>query len=147
MLPSPLARRARDCRAPNRCLGAAPVFRRPHLLVPGRATLGVRRVSSQEISHYGACPSDPHPADGPADLGWCIRRQWRVLYLSYRHAVNQPLRLGMEEFEMLMGDVLWRLCSALTPAGPPRRLEFAIPEEDVTDVRHERVYRPSGRVF
>ena len=83
----------------------------------------------------------------PADLGWCIRRHWRVIYYSARHAAGLPLWDGVDDFEVLMTDVLWRLSSAFSPIGPLGSAELAAAEEPSSDVRKQRVYQPSYRIF
>jgi hypothetical protein len=99
--------------------------------VPNRA----RRLTDQ-----GADPD-------PADLGWCIHRSWRVIYYAYRHAAGLPLWDGVDDFEILMADVLLRLSSAFEPVAPSRTSHNASEEKEFFDARAERVYQPSCRVY
>ena len=94
-------------------------------------------------SHLTDQGADPDPAD----LGWCIRRSWRVIYYSYRHAAGQPLWDGVEDFEILMADVLFRLSSAFEPIAPIRAPKLTGPECGPVDPRKDRVYQPSCRVY
>jgi hypothetical protein len=77
-------------------------------------------------------------------LGWRIRRQWRVIYYTYRHAVRLPLWDGVDDFEILMADVLFRLSSAFEPIAPIGSPPAGRPEHDP---RTNRVYQPSCRVY
>src|SRR5712692_7384145 len=64
--------------------------------------------------HWTDHGADPHPDD----LAWCIRHSWRVIYYSARQAAGLPLWSGVDDFEVLMTDVLFRLSSAFKPIPP-----------------------------
>ena len=95
-----------------------------------------------------ACHLTDQGADpDPTDLAWCIRRRWRVIYYSARHAAGLPLWSGVDDFEVLMTDVLLRLSSAFRPIPPVGSREVALTEDGPTDCRQDRVYQPCCRVF
>ncbi len=95
-----------------------------------------------------ACHLTDQGADpDPADLGWCIRRRWRVIYYSARQAAGLPLWPGVDDFEVLMTDVLCRLSSAFEPIAPIRAPKVTRRESGPIDIRKDRVYQPSCRVF
>jgi hypothetical protein len=94
----------------------------------------------------------PNPASGltdrgadpaPRDLAWCIRHEWRVLYYAARHAAGLPIWDGVDDFEVLMTDVLFRLSSAFKPIPPLRSREAAVPKDN----REDRVYQPFCRIY
>jgi hypothetical protein len=80
----------------------------------------------------------------PDDLGWCIRRRWRLLYYAYRHAAGLPLWDGAKEFERLMALVLGQLSRGFEPIAP---LCVARPEDPMFDPRTERLQQSSCRTF
>src|SRR5262249_49796254 len=82
-----------------------------------------------------------------ADLGWCIRRRWRVIYYSARYASGLPLWPGVDDFVLLMTDVLDSLCSGIEPILPLRAAKTSLPEDHPLDPRKDRVYRLCCRVF
>ena len=83
----------------------------------------------------------------PADLAWCLRRCWRVLYYTARQAAGQPLWDGVEEFEAAMVKVLLLLTSAYEPIAPLRRAKTARQDGGPSDGRPDRVCQPSCRVL
>jgi hypothetical protein len=83
----------------------------------------------------------------PGDLAWCIRRRWRVIYYSARHAAGQPLWQGVDEFVQNMARVLVLLSSGHEPIAPLHAAKTARPEDHPADGRKDRVYRLSCRVF
>jgi hypothetical protein len=82
-----------------------------------------------------------------ADLGWCIRRRWRVIYYTYRYAAGLPLWSGAGDFEQLMAEVLIQLSRGFEPIPPVRLPEQARAVEQPLDPRAERFQQPSRRVF
>ena len=99
-----------------------------------------------DSSRNPACHLTDRGADPqPADLGWCLRHAWRVLYYTYRHAAGLPLWDGVDDFEILMADVLFRLSSHFEPIVPIPRPQDAAPP--TVDPRQDRVYQPSCRVY
>jgi hypothetical protein len=104
----------------------------------------------------GNCPSGylPNPAchltdqgadPDPADLAWCIRRRWRVIYYSARRAAGQPLWDGVDDFEALLGEVLLRMSSRFEPIQPAHSPESH--RSAPTDARKGRFYQPSCRIL
>jgi hypothetical protein len=94
-------------------------------------------------SHLTDQGADPDPAD----LGWCICRRWRVIYYSARYAAGLPLWPGVDDFVVLMTDVLFRLSSGFEPIAPLRAPKAPLPEDRPIDPRKDRVYQPCGRIF
>ena len=57
-----------------------------------------------------------HGADpDPADLAWCIRRRWRVIYDSARYAAGQPLWRARR-----ISKPAWPRCSFCSAAASTR---------------------------
>ena len=106
---------------------------------------------TKRASHYLVNPAFPITDQGgdpdAADLGWCIRRRWRVIYYSYRHDTGQPLWNGGEDFLRLMAEVLAQLSRGFEPIVPLRVPEPAQPEDQLRDSRSERFQQPSCRIF
>ena len=105
------------------------------------------RYERDHPGNQAKAATDQGAAPDPADLGWCIRRAWRVIYYSYRQATGQSLWEGVDEFEILMADVLFRLSSGFEPIAPIRRPEEPKKEPQPFDSRDERIYQPSCRVY
>jgi len=82
-----------------------------------------------------------------ADLGWSIRRRWRVLYYAYRYAAGLSLWSGAGDFEELMAEVLAQLSRGFEPIAPVRLPEQTRPDNQPLDARAERFQQPSCRVF
>ena len=110
-----------------------------------------RKACGAQAAGYVANPAchltDQGGAPDPADLAWCVRRCWRVIYYSARQAAGQPLWLGADDFEALMTDLLFALGSAFEPVQPIRPPKSAVQERGAADVRKDRVSQPSCRVF
>src|SRR5690349_8834395 len=83
--------------------------------------------------HWTDQGADPHAVD----LAWCIRRRWRVIYYRARHAAGLPLWPGVEDFVVLMSDVLFRLSSGLEPIAPIHALKAPLPEDSPPDPRKD----------
>jgi hypothetical protein len=102
-------------------------------------------------SHAGRYVSNPacHFTDqgadaDPTDLKWQIHRRWRVIYYTYRHAAGLPLWDGVDDFIVLMADVLSRLSRGFEPIAP---IHSPPPGRRERDRRAERVYQSSCRVY
>jgi hypothetical protein len=123
-------------------MGIAPYHRSYQRARPGGGAQAAGYVPNPacHLTDQGADPD-------PADLVWCIRRRWRVIYYSARHAAGKPLWPGADDFEALMTDVLLRLSSTFEPIPPICSPKAARPENSPTDVRTGRVFQPSCRVF
>jgi hypothetical protein len=91
-------------------------------------------------THQGADPD-------AADLGWCIRRRWRVIYYAYRHTAGLPLWSGADAFERLMAEILCRLTRGLEPIAPLPKPVKDRPEDQLLDARSERFQQPLCRIF
>jgi hypothetical protein len=83
----------------------------------------------------------------PTDLAWCIRRHWRVIYYSARHAAGRPLWLGVGDFEQDMARVLVLLSNGFEPIAPLCSAKAGRPDECPVDGRKDRVYQPACRIF
>jgi hypothetical protein len=106
-------------------------------------TKRVQRYLPNPAFHITAQGADPDVAD----LGWCIRRCWRVIYYSNRHDAGLPLWEGAAAFERLMAEVLTQLSGGFEPIAPVRVPEEAQPEDQLLDWRSERFKQPSCRIF
>ena len=106
---------------------------------------------SKRASRYLANPAFRFTDQGadpvPGDLGWCIRRCWRVIYYGHRHAAGLPLWQGAEDFERLMAEVLAQLSRGFEPVTPLRIREQVRLEDQPLDPRSERFQQPSCRIF
>ena len=81
------------------------------------------------------------------DLAWCIRRRWRVIYYSFRRAAGKPLWDGVDDFDVLMTDVLLTLSSGFEPIAPIRSAAVAAADQEAMDARKDRYRQLSCRVF
>jgi hypothetical protein len=119
-------------------MGTAPYHHSYQRVRPGGGARAARYVSNPacHLTDQGADPD-------PADLAWCIRRRWRVIYYSVRYAAGLPLWPGVDDFETVMADVLRMLSSGFEPIAPVRTPKAG----DLTDVRRDRVYQLSCRIF
>ncbi len=90
-------------------MGIAPYHRSYKRVRPGGGGQAAGYVPNPacHLTDQGADPD-------PADLGWCIRRRWRVIYYTARQAAGRPLWDGVDDFEILMADVLLRLSPKVT---------------------------------
>jgi hypothetical protein len=86
--------------------------------------------------------SDPDPAD----LAWCIRRQWRIIYYTWRANEEGDLWTGAGDFEVLMLDALLRLSSAFKPISPVRR-RAVIAKDSPKDWRQDQLVEPASSVY
>ena len=120
-------------------MGMAP-YNRSYQRARGAPAAGCVLNRACDLTDQGGNPD-------PADLAWCIRRRWRVIYYSARRAAGQSLWEGVDDFEVLMTDVLWRLSSGFEPIAPIRPPEAVKPEDRPADLREDRVYQLSCRVF
>jgi hypothetical protein len=91
--------------------------------------------------------TDQGAAPHAGDLAWCIRRRWRVIYYTWRYAAGLPLWDGVDDFLVLMSDVLFRLSSGFAPIAPVHTSNAPLTDGRAPDPRTGRVYQPSGRVF
>src|SRR5690349_10012906 len=82
-------------------------------------------------SHWTDQGADPDPLD----LVWRIRHEWRVIYYSARQAAGLPLWEGVDDFEVLMTDVLLRLSSAFKPIPPLQPRTVPRPADESPDGR------------
>jgi len=82
----------------------------------------------------------------PADLAWCIRHEWRVIYYASRRAQRRDLWTGVDDFEVLMTDVLLRLSSAFKPISPIRR-RVVVAKGSRKDWREDQRVEPPGSVY
>jgi len=82
-----------------------------------------------------------------ADLGWCIRHEWRVIYYCYRQDAGLPIWTGAHDFVRMMAEVLAQLSRGFEPISPVPRPEQAEPEDQLLDPRSERFQQPSCRIF
>jgi hypothetical protein len=112
-----------------------------------RDRLGCEAESADLVPNSAHHLTDQGAGPDPADLGWCIRRAWRVLYYSHRQAMGQPLWDGVDDFEILMADVLLRLSSAFEPIAPIHKAQETKDQKEDIDARDERVYQASCRVY
>lgn len=106
----------------------------------GSAHAGPSGNPASNLTDHGGEPR-------PADLGWCTRRRWRVIYYAYRHATRQPLWEGAEDFVSLMAEVLSRLSNRFEPIDPVSSRTPDAGTEGAVDPRRERVSQPSLRVY
>ena len=123
-------------------MGIAPYHRSYQRARPSGATKTARypRNPAGHLTDQGADPD-------PADLAWRICHEWRVIYYSARQAEGLPLWPGADAFEVVMAGILFRLSRGFEPIAPVHSREAAAPKDGPTDLRQERVYQPSCRVF
>ena len=123
-------------------MSTAPYQRSYRRVRPKRQTYaaGYLPNPAAHLTDHGADPD-------PADLAWCIRRRWRVIYYSARYAAGQPLWQGAADFEAGMAQVLVLLSSGFDPISPLHAAPAVRPEDGPVDVRKDRICQLSGRVL
>jgi hypothetical protein len=70
-----------------------------------------------------------------------------VIYYSARHAADQPLWEGVDDFEAAMIEVLLQLSNPYEPIAPLRPAKVVPRESGPSDGRGGRFRQPSCRVF
>jgi len=106
-----------------------------------------RSYAASYLPNPAAHVTDQGAEPNPGDVAWCIRRCWRVIYYSARHAAGQPLWRGVDDFVADMARVLVLLSSGYEPIPPLRSVPTVRPEDNPADGRKDRVYHLSCRVF
>jgi hypothetical protein len=106
----------------------------------GEAEAQAPRNPAYDVTDQGAEPR-------PGDLVWCIRHAWRVVYYAYRESAGLPLWDGVDDFEILMTDILLRLTRDFEPIEPIPRSPPVTPQERSKDARDDRVFNESCKVY
>jgi hypothetical protein len=124
-------------------MGIAPYQRSYRRIQPsheGSPAVGYLPNPACHLTDQGAAPDF-------RDLAWCTRRAWRVIHYSARQEAGQPLWQGADDFEAVMLSVLVMLTNGFKPIAPLRAPKVTLREDGPVDVRKDRVYKLSGRVF
>jgi hypothetical protein len=111
------------------------------------ACSGGSKRPNRYLTNPASCVTYQGNDPDPGDLGWRIRRRWRVIYYGYRNAAGLPLWQGARDFERLMAGILARLSRGFEPIAPFSLSRPVQPDQPQLDPRSERFQQESCRIF